>query len=571
VQDNSFYQDIDKFIKHNIDITNSAKSLADMLDEFKITQDNLKKKEELLGLKDTSKLFGKKIKKANNVFIYTTYSDNKQFILSLINKLEHYPTLSEDEQLKLLHIIKDDLEYLKTLNISIEHYIINKTRFETWNKIENDFSLTLQNLNIRSFMQHLELMKVKYQKELLIIKNYYEDREDIYKEIYKIRNNEQLYKDEKDKQISKQYNILNKEIDPSIAPLLKDTAKLIEKIDIKLETLPKLLNEKDKKSFEEFIPAISEYFIDQTYALSGGYSYTDLSNRLQHIQELINKNAVVGVLLEEIDKLNDNIEHLYLLHWIVESILKNILKCFEYSCSLGRTCRAYSHNYSKTDKTNMTSIIPAIKIRNNIAHSGLIWAPDEISMAIKTYRNYLLFISKEQYLDLYKVNINKQYRKLSKEDKDKMINESILKYFQYSKEQLYDLDSKLYKSVEKKLEKNHGFLSKNDTNEFKKKIKKLKYIKKQKEKDEFAYQYFGFTYKEVEDKLIAHYLKTHTTYNKDDKETRNKAFISGLYWAYNESINQTTSKNGELQLSDTHKKDISPTINKIKKVLELYG
>ena len=371
----------------------------------------------------------------------------------------------------------------------------------------------------------IKFLKSKYKDEIVTIKDYYKNREDVFATIRRLRKNEVISKEELEKQVSVQYTLLNEQIDPKIAPLLIETGTVLNKLEYKLEEIPEELNSTQKKEFEEFIPAVSEYYIDQSYALSHGESYTPLSNRLQKIQELIDKPAFIGNILREIDTLDNTIEHLYLLHWITESVLKVILKCFSFSCSIGRTARAYSYNISKQNSTNIASIDPSIKIRNDVAHNGLVWHPEKISLAIHSYRKYINDIAKEQQLNLFEIVVQKEHRKISKKEKEKRTQEFIKKHFQYDAKTLKQLHAKVYEKLSKKLENNFWFLSDKDKDIFLSSIKRG-------EKDLFADKFFNLTYKEVEEKLITYYKANNGTYNFADEEDRKKAKINTLYWAF---------------------------------------
>ena len=475
-----------------------------------------------------------------------------QLINSFINSLENYDSLELEEKKEKLQEIKHQIDMLRENSIEPKRFIINKIRFNVWNKVEHNFSLTLKKLHIDSFINHIKLLKLKYKDEIDTIKNYYKDRQKIYTEIAQIRANKDLSEDEINKHIKVQYNLLNQQIDPKIAPLLVETGKLLNKLEFSIEELPQELTDSQKQEFEAFIPAISEYYIDQTYALSQGYSYSPASHKLQKIQQLINESAFIGNILGEIDTLNDSIEHLYLLHWIAESLLKEILKCFEYSCSIGRTARAYGFNISKQSSTSFDVILPAIQIRNDIAHNGLIWNPKRIASAITIYRQYIDDIAKEQNINLSKIAIKKEHRKMSDELKETKTKEFIKKHFGYDIEVLIELDSKLYKKLKQKLEKNFWFLPDEDIKYFTKQIKYKIYHKEKEEKDKFANEFFNLSYNEVEKRLIAHYERQNINFDMTNEEDRKKAKINTLYWAYK---SKTTN-------------DISDAIKTIKNIIE---
>ena len=522
-----FYKSINNLMNYSFTISSSSKLLADAINEAYIQKQNLEEKEKVLGLENLKVLYGatEKENSLEDTLLYTKNSSIISAIQEFIKTLENYHTLENDEKKRKLHEIKEQITDLREQDVKPEHFIINQTRYDIWNMVENDFSLTLKKLHINSFLSQINFLKSKYKHEITTIKEYYKNRENIFSTIHNLRKNEVMSQEEVNKQITAQYDLLNEQLDPNIAPLLIETGTLLNRLEYKLEEIPEELNSTQKKEFEEFIPAISEYYIDQSYALSQGESYSPLSSRLEKIQKLIDQPAFIGNILHEIDTLDSTIEHLYLLHWIAESVLKIILKCFRFSCSIGRTARAYSYNSSTQTATNIKSIDPAIKVRNDVAHNGLIWSPKKISLAISTYRKYINDIAKEQKLNLFKIVIQKEHRKISKKEKEKRTQEFVKQHFNYDAKNLQQLNAKVYEKLSKRLEENFWFLSDKDKEIFSNSIKR-------EEKDLFANKFFHLTYKEVEEKLITHYKAKYGTYNSANEDDRKKAKINTLYWAF---------------------------------------
>ncbi|RLA72652.1 MAG: hypothetical protein DRG78_23590 [Epsilonproteobacteria bacterium] len=498
--DRDFINIIKKLTQQSADINNKALSLVSILDEAEKIKFDMVQKEIALGLSNEDKPYGNKVIEdvKSNQMIFTPNTTKREHIQIFINLIESYFNIIEvDDKRKTLIAIKDKIAILKNLGENPKHFITNQNRAKVWYILEYRFKKTLKKLNIDLFIDKIKLTRMQYQNEIDGIYNYYQKQESTSKKIAKIRQSKILQKEESNKLISEQYKILEERIDTNIAPLVLETRKIVDSLDFNIEDISDELSSEQHKELTQFIPAISEYYIDQTYALSKGNSYTSISVKLEFLQDAINQNNSIGFILSKIDELDFSMQHLYLLHWIAESLLKDILKCYEYKCSLGKTVGKYFHKYQHKE-TNFRIIMPAILIRNDIAHNALIWEPEKLELAIGIYRKYISNIALEQNIDLSKYKIPRQDREFTLKQKEQKNSEYIKKELLKNSEYIEKLDSKLYKDINYKLEKTNWKLSNSDISRYRSIIENKE---KRSARNEFSQKYFHDSYDSINGKL----------------------------------------------------------------------
>ena len=120
-----------------------------------------------------------------------------------------------------------------------------------------------------------------------------------------------------------------------------------------------------------------------------------MSEILKNLQEMIDNEEPVYFIIEDIDKTDTwdkhPLEFILLLHHILESILKDF---FQNDKGISFNIREYHKKYDSS--FNQYNIKQVIKIRNNIAHGGLIYDPIETKKMIRNYILYIQHIAKER-------------------------------------------------------------------------------------------------------------------------------------------------------------------------------
>ncbi len=222
-------------------------------------------------------------------------------------------------------------------------------------------------------------------------------------------------------------------------------------------------------------------------------------------------------------------QHLYILHWIGETLLKEILHNRK---TMGVNIQEYPKQF-KTG-TNVQNIQKSVKIRNNIAHNGLIWNPEEITFAIDTYRVYIEKIAKEQKVNLKKYRLAKHDQKFTKEDIKKKHQKFFSNSLQIERDELEKLDPKYSKYVQRVLEDKNWELDTESRGEMVKKVKHLK-------QNDFFVTSFGYDSQEIIKKLIAYEKNHNAKFDESDNE-QVSLLTKSLFWLYYNQDHRNTQK-----------------------------
>lgn len=513
--DREFLNIIKKLTEQSASLNNKAISLVSLLNEAEQVKLEMVEKELALGLSQASKPYGyinqESVK--NVSFVYETKkSELKSYIDNFIYALENYFEVDDLAKKRIMLMeAKVALDALKTSDVNPLHFIITPQRAKVWYILESAYSKTLKKINIDFFITKIRLTRLKHISAVDGIKEYYNNRRET---IFKLA--ELKLEDPESDLIKQLQNELKKEMSVDVKPLLVDTQKIMDSLDFMLEDLPAELNPEQTKELEQFLPILGEYYIDQTYAMSGGESFTPLAKNLAYLQELIDKNVPAQELLDAVEQLGYSMQHLYILHWIGESLLKTILSCYHYGCSMGATIKFYRDKYTLTTTTSFPKIETAVFFRNAIAHNGVVWKPEEIKRSIMSYREYIEKVSKERKFALEEFHLPKMDRALTVEQKQQRVEEYV---FAAMEVEYSSLDENLANKIAKELESCGWSLPK----------KSLKYYQRQinnTQREEFAMKYFELSFEELKQYLVA-YEETKSDSDANEQELVKKAI--GLF------------------------------------------
>jgi hypothetical protein len=284
--DKEFLEIIKKITPQIADFNQKTISLVNILNETERTKLEMIKKERELGLSDYEKPYGSRFLNdiKNDVLIYENIDLTlKKYADDFIDILENFFDEKDIKKRKeLLEKVDVILSFFEDNEVNPLNFIINPKRAKVWHIIEHDYKNTLKKASVDLFIEKIRLTRLKYANEINALKEYYASKN------------------------------RNEEIDIDISKLLEDTHQIMESLDVMLEEIPEELDESQREELKEFMPVISEYYIDQIYALSGGISYTPLSKHLKEFQELIDSGASAKVLFDEVEKLQNTIQHLYI-------------------------------------------------------------------------------------------------------------------------------------------------------------------------------------------------------------------------------------------------------------------
>jgi len=523
--DKEFLEIIRKLTTQSASLNEKAVSLVNILNEAERIKLEMVQKEIDLGLSQESKPYGEKTLKnvQNDTFVYENYYRNAQEeIENFIHILENYFEVEDDmEKKEMLISAQMIIKKFKEYGLNPLHFIVNKKRSKVWYILEHSYEKTLKKLNHDFFIDKIRTTRLQYTLEVDMINEYHTRKQEAIFTLAQIRkrngnNLENLNTQTKEK-IEKLQSIFKEELSEDIAPLLVDTKKIMDSIDFMLEEIPEELEEDQLKELEQFLPVLAEYFTDQTYALSGGNAFTTLSKHLESLQKLIDKGASAKEILDEIHTLNYTMQHLYILHWIGESLLKEILSCFNFKCSMGMTINYYNREYPNT-KTELEKIRQAVFFRNDIAHKGVLWNPESLKQSIDNYRQYIDTIAQERNFSMNDFQPSKLDKKLTQEQivsrTETFIEKELNSTTQYITKELRD-------KIEQILIESNWQVSIGRKQQLKKEVRR--------DINEYtAQKHFNLSYKELKVHLFAYAKKYPDRVNRHDEETLEHAAVKSF-------------------------------------------
>lgn len=225
---------------------------------------------------------------------------------------------------------------------------------------------------------------------------------------------------------------------PDIKPLINDVKKLKNILNVKLEDLSSYMTPAEKKDLENFLPALDEYYKDQINAFSGGKCYLPLAKNLKIIQEEIQKNPGVDTLIENCKSLGFTMQRLYVLHWIAESMMKK-----SYKTTLGNAIRIHIEKFPEKE-TMYFQLKQAVFFRNNIAHNGIVWEPNDFERHIENYEFGINLIANDLDINLKEFQLQKMNKIMTAVE----IEEEVSKSIGLSVDEIRKIDYKLLKELD---------------------------------------------------------------------------------------------------------------------------
>jgi len=542
--DKEFLKIIKKLTAQSASLNNKAIALVALLNEAERIKLEMVQKEIELGLSSEEKPYGKRNleKVINDSLVYKHVNLHlKKYIEDFIEILETYLECEDLQQKKkMLENAKLLMEVLKKEGIEVSHFIITPNRSKVWHILEHAYGKTIRRVSIDFFIEKIRTTRLQHIEAVDEIILYHKEKKENIIKLSKISKSDA--DQEVQKEIDKLKTEINKELDADVAPLLIDTHKIMESLDFMIEEIPDELEDSQRKELQDFLPVLSEYYTDQVYALSGGNAFTNLAKNLKYIQKLIDNNEPAGKILSEVHKLEFTMQHLYILHWIAESLLKEILACYEHSCSLGRTIYMYNKRYKDT-KILLDTIKKAIHFRNSVAHQGVIWKPDEIKGTIQNYKEYVDTVAKERKYDMDNFYLCKLDRVLTSEQKKARVSSCITERIKID-ETLINKD--IFEELMQDMETSLWQLNSKKMGYYKSKINQAIY-------EEFSQKYLEMSYEEASKYLI---LYAERKFQFKEGEDKHKSALKNLRWTCHH------------QNDPLKKEDITKNIAMLKKRIE---
>jgi len=232
--------------------------------------------------------------------------------------------------------------------------------------------------------------------------------------------------------------------EPSLKPLLNDVHEVINGLDLRLNEITPHLNTDEKATIERFTQQLQHYYQDQIeYGLSGGRSFNPIKQSLGVIQKELRDSNNFHSVMETSSKLEDGIEKLNVLHWVMDHLAESIYKKEGYTFKLpdgkrphkttsGHMISAinYYNSKNKTITKEIQKLRSAREHRNEIAHTGLIFDPEKMQQTCDAYESSINFLSSHFNIQLQNVAPDEKTRPLDKESINDILRKQMvsLKY-----------------------------------------------------------------------------------------------------------------------------------------------
>jgi hypothetical protein len=420
-------EDSDKYIDAMLSISSTSSSLGSevanlltSLNDMQRSRLNSLQKELKNGLSEKEKPYGRleKSESTSNYLLFKPKDKESEEITLFLEDLEKISSgeLTEIEKSSLLRKLKSQIKEYEQKDISLQHYITKVSEKNAWNMLLFTDPNKMDKYELEDILLKMKLAVSKHDKKLKETKDYFSKLEKVESDFVKITSNF-IEKEQYKKVVEKYKNELAMLSKPDTKEIVIDTAKIKEFLENKLEKLPEFLNEEQRAIVSDFLPMLREYYEDQCSAFIGGKCYLPMAKDLEEFHNSVEKMNVAE-FLETSDKLGFTMQHLYLLHWVGEELMKKFQK---QSLTLGKSIikRRELHMKKRANQLSnaYTKFLKGVFFRNEVAHNGIIWQPDEFENAIKKYKKGILLLGDDFSKELKKEAMPKRTAmKLSKKD-----------------------------------------------------------------------------------------------------------------------------------------------------------
>lgn len=386
-------EDNSEIIESMIELSSSLESIGiESIELTKLLNDQERARLDLLkemskrGLSEDQYPMGKSTKEDIDpiAFCYSSKNSINGTILAFMSILEE---LAKNDSIEHIDTAQHQLKILEEFGFEPIKYILNRDQKKGYYKLLSiDERLSKGELNyLLQFMKGAVFTHSKTLKE----------REEYYKKM--LRNLESIDF-------------------PNVKDLIDSVRVLKNKLSFSLEEIPSLnLTKEERANLANFLPAFDEYYKDQVCAFSGGKSFLPLASNLKRLQESIENRKDAKSLIEGSKTLGFTMQRLYVLHWVAENLMKD-----KYNTTLGKSLALH-----KTKNRDLEALQAAVRFRNDIAHNGVIWKPEDFEKNIKTYEAGIEAISKEFAIDLDKYTLSKQNRTKFTEEAEKDLSDEV--------------------------------------------------------------------------------------------------------------------------------------------------
>lgn len=219
---------------------------------------------------------------------------------------------------------------------------------------------------------------------------------------------------------------------PFIKELLNDVDKVIGSLNHRIQEIYAHTPPEQKAIVSNFIEQMTGYYHDQlNCGLSGGRSFNAIKPSLKPIQAALKESRTFETVFEESKKLEAGIEKINVLHWVADDVISKVYEKKGYVSKLkngkerpfpqaGHKLTAIKNQTPYNEKLfdSLDELFTARELRNNIAHSGLIYDPARMEEACKNYEQAIIEMCNFGKIDLKLLEVKQKNQSITKGEAD---------------------------------------------------------------------------------------------------------------------------------------------------------
>lgn len=217
---------------------------------------------------------------------------------------------------------------------------------------------------------------------------------------------------------------------PDFGPLMSDVWEWRKTTDRPIEDIPTGLDAKQREVFSAFLPALDSFFRDQVEsALLGHDAQVPLSGQLRRLQAVLDASPDCETALKQIAELiPPSMERMYATSHVVEHAATRIAVAkgmsekdgsryptFQKRLQFFASLQGFANTLLLPPEHPVQRLFDAKNFRNDVAHSGRIWGPDDFPNACVNYEQGIVGVSQLFGVPLSSIILERKTREGSSE------------------------------------------------------------------------------------------------------------------------------------------------------------
>ncbi|MDA9557138.1 hypothetical protein N9R79_06520 [Vibrio sp.] len=345
--------------------------------------------ESLIGLFDRSLPYGsyKPVKATNILIIDASVEPTVKLFSDNLNNLGEALLRGKgtNDLDRLSQLIHEQMAVLRQHDLTSSEFVWNRVQQRAWRELHPEE-------NRKAAGHHIDIM------------------------IHKLN----LFMNEHKKVLEAHQAWLAKGGDPEDEPYLGDMIKhldtVLKGLSHKIDELSIHSTPQQKEQIKAFEYALDKYYEDQIrYGLSGGRGFNPIKPSLGQLQESIDQSRFMQTAFDEALQLELSMEKVYLLHWIGDEALTLAWRRSEKG-KKKRHMDVPGILYNFHDPILNASFHAARGVRNQMAHAGLLYDPEQMQVTCDNYIKGIQHLIDAYSVDLSRLKIQTKSRPVTKEE-----------------------------------------------------------------------------------------------------------------------------------------------------------